>query len=150
MDSLAEAPSITLIVDSRLELLSLLAGATNGICASIVEDKWILYQLELCVVEIATNIIVYAYERQPMNTIELKVSCDRDRIFFKFLHVGLKSPLSYISNIEAPETQNVSDIPESGRGIFLLNQFMDEISMSEEDGKNVISIAKHLKPAQSE
>lgn len=138
-----EKKSIKLIFASSLENLSLIAGAAKGLCETIVEDKWLLYQLELCVVEVVTNIVVHGYQRKDSEIIELEIHLEPHRITFKFYDTGIKNAPQLNIDFEI-NPHDLAAIPESGRGLSLIHSFMDSVQTGEEKGKNLTLLIKHL------
>lgn len=135
--------TIKLTFSSHLENLPLIAQATRGICSIMVKDEWLLYQLELCVVEVVSNIIIHAYKRNTGNLVELEMNLSPNYIAFKFYDSGIKNTYPCRNNLEM-DSQDIENLPESGRGLGIIHQIMDDIEFGEEQGKNVILLKKRL------
>lgn len=136
-----EKNAIKLTFSSHMENLPAIGLAIRGICSTVVQDSWLLYQLELCVVEVASNIIKHAYHRKPDGRIELEIIFSTDNITFKFYDSGAACA-SLPTHLDIPPTSQ--EIPESGRGLAIINLLMDKIEITKEEGKNVTKLTKKL------
>ncbi len=141
MDESIDAKTIKLIIESRLDHLTLLAKAVRGVCSSVIEDEWFLYQVELCAVEAACNIIVHSYQHKPGNFIEVIIKLDNRHLALKFLDSGLKNSYTYTEEVTF-DPEDILNLPESGRGLPLIHQFMSVVTLREEDGRNVTILTK--------
>ncbi len=132
---------LTLTVESCLENLPLVGCAVRGICSLAIKDAVELYQIELCVVEAASNIIKHAYNNQPGRFFEITVTIAENSIDFELVDNGLIGTITMTNELhfdpECPET-----IPESGMGLYLINQLMDEVSFTSINGQNVMHLRK--------
>lgn len=139
--------SIKLIIESKISQIQPLAKGVRGICSCATQDDLLLYHIELCLVEAVTNIINHAYHRVPGKSIVVDVAFDEDRLTIQLFDSGDKS------SIEKPKDQldydlnDITTLPESGMGLFIIYQIMDEVTFSESDGKNVLTMEKNLKKA---
>lgn len=132
---------VKLTYSSQLENLPLIVQAIKEHCTDFVKDEWLLYQLELCASEVITNIIIHAYEQKIDQFIEIEMNLSPSCIEFKFFDSGKRNDYSRAPEIE-PE--NIADWPESGRGLDLIQQFMDEVKIGIEHGKNMTTLKKRL------
>ena len=82
------AGKIRLIIDSRLENVSLAGGAVRGIADTLSMDMTARYQLELCVVEAVNNAIKHAYHCQAGHTVEVDILLYPDSLTFKICDSG--------------------------------------------------------------
>ncbi len=143
MDEVSSTKSIKLIIESYLNHLPLLAKAVRGVCSSVIEDEWFLYQVELCVVEAACNIIIHSYQYKAGNFIEVVLELDNQHLALKFLDSGKKNSRPYLGE-DIFDPEDILNLPESGRGLPLIYQFMSEVILGEEEGRNVTLLIKKL------
>ncbi len=132
---------LTLTVESCLENLPLVGSAIKGVCSLVIKDAVELYQIELCVIEAASNIVKHAYNNQPGRFFEITVTITENNIDFELVDNGLVGIITMANELhfdpECPET-----IPESGMGLYLINQLMDEVSFTSINGQNVTHLRK--------
>ncbi len=143
MDDSLGGQTIKFIIESRLDHLSLLAKAARGVCSSVIEDELTLYQIELCVVEAACNIITHSYQYKDGNYIEVDLKLNNQFLAFKFLDSGQKNTIPFTGEATF-DPEDIINLPESGRGLPLIHKFMTEVILGEEDGKNVTLLTKKI------
>ena len=134
--------SIKLTIQSKIDDISLLSCATKALCNTVVTDAVLLYNMELCLVEAVANVINHAYQRNPNHFIEILVSLGEKEVVFQIVDTGTPGTLP------SPEPLNISEetltLPESGRGLFLINHIMDDVSYIQDSGKNIFTMKKSL------
>ncbi|MCG9659559.1 ATP-binding protein [Vibrio mediterranei] len=108
----------------------------------------LMTDLELCVVEVANNIYEHAYRFQDGQMIEVACSHICGKIVIELSNVGLglcqeelevmlKTPLQRI-DLEDPETWTTS-----GRGFYILNTLLDEVTIMQRGNKHTFCLVKH-------
>lgn len=136
--------SVKLIIDSKLDQVPPLGKAVRGICSCKINDEVLLYELELCLVEAVTNVINHAYHRTPGKTVEVDVTLGDREISFQVIDKGDKASRPVPKEELKFDPVDISTLPESGMGLFLINKIMDEISYLDDPEKNVLLMKKHL------
>jgi serine/threonine-protein kinase RsbW len=137
---------ITLIIESKIDNIVLLSKAVRAICSSVVSDETILYNLELCLVEATSNVIEHGYHRKPGNLVEVCVTVDDNHVIIQIIDSGDKIPHTISKRKLDYDCKDVTNLPESGIGLFLIQSLMDEVSFDQQGGKNVIMMRKNLNP----
>jgi serine/threonine-protein kinase RsbW len=135
---------IKLIIESKIDTIALLSKAIRGICSTVVNDEVVLTNIELCLVEAVANVINHAYHRKQGNFIEVTVTIDDHHVFFQIIDNGDKAFIPSFKNELAYDLNKVGALPESGMGLFIIYRLMDEVSFSEHEGKNVLTMKKNL------
>ncbi|MBR4759737.1 MAG: ATP-binding protein [Lachnospiraceae bacterium] len=103
----------------------------------------VMYQIELAVEEIYTNISSYAYHPEVgQATVNCSVIKDPLQVVIQFLDSG--KPFDPLSRDEADISQKALMERTGGLGIFLVKKNMDDVEYSYENGKNVLTISKTL------
>lgn len=141
------ARMIRLIIDSRLENISLVGGAVRGIADTLSMDSTIRYQLELCVVEAVTNDIKHAYHCQAGHSVEVDVLLYPDRLTFKICDSGESMNPAKVTPFSF-DPLKVETLPERGMGIYILNSLMDEVHYETISGRNILTLIKYLKKSE--
>lgn len=100
-------------------------------------------QIEIAIEEIFVNVVRYAgLTKDEDIEIRCEVLSDPLRVVLTFLDGGI--PFDPLAK-EDPDLSPEGLIErEGGLGIFMVKQMMDEVSYSYEDGKNTLTILKHL------
>lgn len=133
---------IKLIIESKIAHIPLLSKAVQGICSVVVNDEILLYNIQLCLVEAVTNVIKHAYHLKPGNFVEVTVTLADRQVTIQIMDSGEKVSLP-LPNKELVQNQDdFVALAESGRGLFLIHEIMDEVISSEYEGKNVFTMKK--------
>ena len=134
---------ISLIIESRLENISLIGSAVRGIAEMLSIDAVGSYHLELCVVEAATNVIKHAYHSEAGHSVELEIQVLQDRLTLKLSDSGEQMDMSKIAPLQF-DPLNMETLPEHGMGVFILKSIMDEIAYEVVNGRNILTMSKYL------
>lgn len=102
-----------------------------------------LFQIEVAIEEIFVNIVSYAGLAEGEDVeVRCEVLTDPLRVVIQFLDGGI--PFDPLAK-EEPDTSTAAiEQREGGLGIFITRQMMDDISYSYENGKNTLTVQKHL------
>lgn len=136
--------SFTFTFESRVDHIPAVSSAVKDLCASTHLDQVELYKLELCLVEALNNVIIHSYKNQPGNKIEVNIQLSNTFILFKVFDTG-SSRSNFLQHTSMEfDPKDISAIPESGRGLYIMQECMDEVSFEVKEGINVISLRKNL------
>jgi len=138
------ANMIRLIIDSRLESVSLVGSAVRGIANTLYIDSTTSYQLELCVVEAVTNEIKHAYRGQAGHSVEIDVLLYPDRLTFKIYNRGKSMNPAKVAPFSF-DPSKIETLPEGGMGVYILHSLMDEVHYKSIKGQNILTLVKYLK-----
>ncbi len=137
--------TVKLIFESKLEQIPLVSAAIKGMCQTVVQDEQLLYHLVLCVMEGVTNVIKHAYHLNPDKTVEIAVTVNDLYVIFEIIDSGEKTELPKSSELIF-EPSEIHSLPESGMGLFLIYNIMDEATFNQNiEGKNVFWMKKYIK-----
>lgn len=134
---------ITLLIDSKLDNVSLVGVAIRGICDYLSLSEIDTYYLELCVVEAVNNAIKHAYNSESGNTVEIDIACSSNEITFEISDRGRKMavhrPRCFDFNAE-----DLLVIPEHGMGLYIIDSVMDEVTYRSDGDKNTLTMCKYF------
>lgn len=136
--------SIKLTIESKIDDIALLAQAVKAICQTVVKDETVLHNLVLCLVEAVTNVIKHTYHQKLGNFIDVKITVDDHYIAFEISDTGEKCELPIPKEELGYDQLDIISLPESGMGLFLIHKIMEEVSLRQRDGKNVLLMKKYL------
>lgn len=132
------------IFESNLAYLPILRKAIRGICSSVIEDnEECLQDIDLCLNEALSNVICHAYQNEPGHEIQVCVALYSGEIVIQIIDIGLKNPQTAKPELNQ-EIGDIESLSESGRGMFILHQLMDEVTYSTEGSKNILLMRKHF------
>jgi len=103
----------------------------------------IIFDLNLCLDELITNIISYGYNDEKIHQIEIIYEHIIDLLELRIIDDGKKfDPLQN----ENPELDlSLEDKPIGGLGIHLVKNIMDEVIYRYEKSKNILILRKKMK-----
>ncbi|MFO7963233.1 MAG: ATP-binding protein [Desulfobacterales bacterium] len=134
---------IRVIIESRLENCALVGAAVRGIAEMLSMDATGIYHLELCAVEAVTNVIKHAYHCEAGHSLEMDIQLYPDRLTMQLRDCGERIDLSKIKPFQF-DPRKVEMLPERGMGTFILKNLMDEINYEVVQGRNILTMSKHL------
>lgn len=107
-------------------------------------DAKFCFELEIAVVEALNNAIIHAYADQSNQRLDLEISCRPDTITITLSDQG--ACFDYFSKPPCPVPDNapIEELPESGFGLYLIHQVMDQVVYSSQTGINTLTMKKHL------
>ena len=135
---------IKLIIESRIENVSLIGGAVRGIADALSLDEISSYHLELCVVEAVNNATKHAYSSEAGHSVEVDILLFLDRITFKVCDRGESLNPAKVQLLRF-DPQNREALPESGMGLFIMHALMDEVGYETVSGLNILTMSKYLR-----
>jgi anti-sigma regulatory factor (Ser/Thr protein kinase) len=104
----------------------------------------IIYDISLCLDELITNIISYAFHDKAKHTIEVQFHLKEHELKLVFIDDGIAF------NPELKEDpvhlkHSVEERPIGGLGIYLVKKLMDIIKYRRVEDKNILTLTKFLK-----
>ncbi len=106
-------------------------------------ETYILNAFDICLTEALNNIIKHAYKEENGREIVVKLRKDTKVIEVEIIDEGQPRTKFEIPNLDF-DPQDINNLPESGMGLFIMNQLMDELKYENRDGKNYFLLKKWL------
>ena len=131
----------TFTVPASLQNLAAVASFVEGELQQHNCSGKIITKINIAVDEIASNIIKYAYvDLSGDIMVAVDVNEDEKIIRLTFTDGGVKfNPLE----LKEPDvTLSAEERKIGGLGFFIVKKYMDEITYSYEDGKNILTLIK--------
>jgi anti-sigma regulatory factor (Ser/Thr protein kinase) len=122
--------------------ISLLAGFMDKVAEENDLDPGLAMQLNLAIEEATTNVIMYAYPEGTEGKVELGASRQGDNLIFTLADWG--KPFDPTTAPKADISASLEDRPIGGLGIHLVRTIMDGVSYKRAEGKNVLTMIKHI------
>ena len=141
-----ETRRIRLSIESSCQHVPLISIAVNRLCLLAPFSEKDAHAIELCVTEAVVNSIKHAYGDEPAYEVTISVAIESDRIIIDVCDTG--SPMAPGLLEEKKETasafclESIDAIPESGRGLAIIQGFMDDVSYRMESRRNCIRMVK--------
>ena len=138
----AEEKERRIVLRNDIKEISRLAEFVHGIAREEQLSEPVAVSLNLALEEAVTNVIMYAYPEGTEGQVDLKAVRRQDTLEFTLTDSG--KPFDPTAAPEADTTLGVKERPIGGLGIFLVRKIMDSVTYRRTDGKNILSMTKHI------
>ena len=147
---MAAPREIVLRIESRLDHVALLGEAAGAVFECVGFGEPLRAQLELCLVEAVSNSVRHAYRGEAGHQVTVRIAADQAGLEIRVFDDGLPVPHDRRTPREPEfDPNDLSSIPEGGRGIFLIHTLMDAVAY-ERDGTANVLVMKKARPPQAE
>lgn len=106
-------------------------------------ETYVLNAFDICLTEALNNIIKHAYKEEKGRNITVQIAKDTKTIEVEIIDEGEPRTKLEIPNLEF-DPQDINNLPESGMGLFIMNQLMDELKYENRNGKNYFILKKWI------
>lgn len=106
-------------------------------------ETYICNAVEICLTEALNNIVKHAYTGNNNNVIDISLRKDTNYLEIELRDEGLPRENFVINDLNF-DPSDVDNLPESGMGLFIIKQLMDEINYYSLNGKNYFTLKKWL------
>ncbi len=144
--------SIQLAIRSRLENVPQIAAALRGLCRAAqlpIED---CRAIELCVTEAVVNSIEHAYGRDTEEEVGVTISDDGTSITIAVRDTGTPMAADTLARKKqeaiAFDPADVGRIPTTGRGLAIIQSYMDTVDYRIEPDGNYLVMRKAKHPPE--
>lgn len=139
------AVEIKLTVEADMRKVFLVGLAINGICAHYPFTRLEGYLIETSVVEAVNNVINHAYKNSAGNKLTVICRAHSDHLTFEVWDWGKGMETFDVSRLDY-DPHDVENLPESGMGLFIIQQVMDKVEYKRVEDKNILSMTKMFGP----
>lgn len=132
-----------LSIENKIENLNKLAEFIENFGEEHELSPKNIFELNLILDELITNIISYAYEDDSDHIIELDINKEKDELKIQLIDDGKE-----FNPLEKEEVKLDQDLDErkiGGLGIHIVKEKTDEIKYKRESNKNILMLKKKLK-----
>lgn len=99
--------------------------------------------VEICLTEALNNVIKHAYKGESPNSIDVDVKMNEKTLEIKILDEGTSRESLVVKDLDF-DPEDIDNLPESGMGLFIIKQLMDEIDYYTLNGKNYFTLRKYF------
>jgi len=144
-----EPASITLSIERELKNAFLIGLSVNAICSYFELSREECYKVELVVMEALNNVIQHSEEPGGKRRVELTARLYSDRMVFEVSNWGTVDPSkgTLESSKGAPpafDPGDIENLPEKGRGLYLIRSLMDEVKQNRSGEKSTLVLVKYI------
>lgn len=140
---------IKLMLDADLKQVFLIGLAVNGICGHYPFTRLEGYLIETSIVEAVNNVVKHAYDDPCGKKLTVVCRAHADRVEFEVWDWG-KGMNGVEDRSLNFDPKDVHNLPESGMGLFIIQQVMDIVEYTREGDKNVLKMTKKFRPAHNQ
>ncbi len=105
-------------------------------------DMALTMSLNLALEEAVVNVMEYAYPPATEGQVDILLTADEKMLTVVISDSG--TPFDPTKQAEADTTLSAEERPIGGLGIHLVRQIMDNISYQRSNGRNILTLTKHL------
>jgi serine/threonine-protein kinase RsbW len=99
--------------------------------------------VDICLTEALNNVIKHSYCGNSSQPIEINVKKDLKYLEIEIVDIGLPRKNLVIKDLDF-DPNDIDNLPESGMGLFIIKQLMDELDYGSKEGKNYFILKKWL------
>ena len=128
-----------LVLTSHIEAVADAAAAVNDFCKSCGLDEQAAFGVDMAVREAVTNAVVHGNQEDETKSVEIVFGCAENA-----LEIEIKDQGHGFDPAKVPDpTEPENILKTSGRGIFLMRTFMDEVDwVARPDGGTTVRLVK--------
>lgn len=119
------------------ELRDFVAGEVTDFLAGKGDEVWI-FQLQLAVTELASNIVRHAYGGKRGHWLYLVALLFAEEVVVRMYHAGEPVPQEYLVHIELESPR------EGGMGMFLIQRMTDRLEVGDQRGAHWVEFSKRF------
>jgi len=143
----APQPQVNVAIASRYENIELVQVAVEASLDLLDLDEETSHRIALAVREGVANAIKHGNRENPDKTVDVECVLESNRVVVKIEDQGEGFDPTALPDPLHPENL----MKPSGRGIFFMNQFMDEIDYTfSPGGGTIVTMRKTITPASDE
>ncbi|MEF2231264.1 MAG: ATP-binding protein [Pseudodesulfovibrio sp.] len=134
-------PGISFTIPSHAEAVRWACLAVRGVLEGVRLADGDKYSVELAVSEAVTNSLLHAYGGRPGHAIGLDVIVEAGQLVIAVSDTGAALDPARIETAALPAEDLLRE-NTGGRGLFLIRQAMDLVTVERIDGRNVLTMTK--------
>ena len=133
---------------SNLSELDALCQNLENFGQSFGLSKKCIFEANLALDELFTNIISYGFDDKNEHTIKITISLQNDELVFNIEDDGI--PFNP-TKVDAPDLEcTIEECKIGGLGIHLAKNLMDEVCYQRCNDKNILTLKKNIKETQAQ
>lgn len=106
-------------------------------------EQHICNALEICLTEALNNVIKHSYKGEQNHKIDVNVAVDSNLMEIQIIDEGESRKNLEIKELDF-DPNDIDALPESGMGLYIIKQLMDELDYYKLNGKNYFVLRKFL------
>ncbi len=141
----AEEPQVRIAIGSRFEHIDLIQVVVDDALERLGLDDDSRHWVGIAIREAVANAIKHGNQQDPEKEVEVELAIVGDQAIIRVVDQGEGFDLEQVDDPLAPENL----LKPNGRGIFYMNNFMDEIEYgTRPEGGTVVTLRKQIVAVQ--
>lgn len=132
-----DGKTIVLEIDSRLDCVTLVGISIRALCLEYGADEMTAYQVQTSTVEAVNNAIIHAYSNQLGHPVWIRWSLAGKQLTVQVSDAGMTMR-------QLPPDIEPAPDAESGRGWWIMRQWMDSVEYMTGSGRNTLNMIKNF------
>lgn len=138
---------IQLKISSCYDHISLIAQGIMTMVGSYVKTQKLQGSIELCLVEVANNVVEHSYHGQNDHSITFEITLSNKQVTLLVIDNGESMTLGKMNKVidwDDLDKDDINSWETSGRGLQIVRELMDEVSYRTESGVNYFKMVKQI------
>lgn len=136
-----EVPKVRIAIGSRYDHIDLIALVVDDALTRLGLDEDARHWVGIALREAVANAIKHGNQQDPEKKVEVELAVDADQAVIRVCDYGAGFDLENVDDPLAPENL----LKPSGRGIFYMKSFMDDIEYTPRpEGGTIVTLRKRL------
>ena len=106
-------------------------------------EQHICNAVEICLTEALNNVIKHAYLNKKNRGIDINIRKNKKLLEVEIVDNGEPRKQITVPTLEF-DPEDIDNLPESGMGLYIIHQLMDEVNYITLNGKNYFTLKKWL------
>ena len=134
---------VEISIESVYENVAIACDNLRQFCVGQGIQKSIYLKLEICITEALNNVIKHSFLGKAGNDIQLLVQKNNSQLEMKIIESGLPRKKTEKPTLEF-DPSDIENLPESGMGLFIIEEIMDETKYISDGKTNTFTMVKQL------
>ena len=143
-----ETKRIRLSIESSCEHVPMVSAAVNSLCSLLPLTGKEVHGVELCTTEAVVNSIKHAYGDEPDHEVTVTVTIEPEHLRIDVCDSGKSMDPGMLERKREIDTafdlEKIGAIPESGRGLAIIQWVMDEVCYTIGEHQNCLRMVKKI------
>jgi serine/threonine-protein kinase RsbW len=138
---------IQLKINSCYDHISLIAQGIMTMVGRYVKTEKLQGSIELCLVEVANNVVEHSYHGQEGHLITFDITLSNKQVTFLVIDNGDSLPVENMNKIidwDDLDKDDINSWETNGRGLQIVRELMDDVSYRTESGFNYFKMVKRI------
>lgn len=139
--------SIQLKINSCYDHISLIAQGIMTMVGGYVKTQELQGNIELCLVEVANNVVEHSYHGQDSHSITFEITLSSKQVTLLVIDNGDSIPVGNMNkkiDWDDLDKDDINSWETSGRGLQIVRELMDDVSYRTESGFNYFKMVKRI------